>query len=196
MKSVFDQEMDVAQTAWRNRHVETKEHGFQGQHQRAWILPRDHWEEGLWPGIRSEATHSLPAYAEEHDIQKHLGVHNLKSSWVLCANLYFPHRRDPRLLAAFLADRINQRIVDIRRLELEWAEDSPLDPTTLLGEPKGKRGANQTSPDIACVVGLEGGGQGLVLTESKFLEHSFYPCSGRKRSTKTRTRVDASTQNQ
>ena len=181
MSSEFDQDMNIAQTAWRARHVRTKEHGFQNGRQRAWILPRDNWEEGLWPGIRSEAGHSLPAYVKKHDIQKHLGVHNLKSSWVLCANLYFPQRRDPRLLAAFLADRIDKRIVDIRRLELEWAEDHPLDPTTLLGEPKGKRGAHQTSPDIAFVVGLEGGGQGLVLTENKFVEHSFYRCSGRKR---------------
>ena len=181
MSSAFEQEMNVAQTAWRARHVPTKEHGSQNGRRRAWILPRDHWEEGLWPGIRSEATHSVTAYVEEHEIQKHPGVHNLKSSWIQCANLYFPHRRDPRLLATFLADRIDDRIADVRQLELEWAEEHPLDPTTLLGEPKGKRGANQTSPDIAFVVGLEGGGQGLVLTENKLVEHSFYPCSGRKR---------------
>lgn len=180
MNSEFDEEMNVTQTAWRARHVRTKKHGFQNGRQRAWILPRDNWEEGLWPGIRSDTAHSLPAYVEKNGIQMHLGVHNLKSSWVLCANLYFPHKRDPRLLATFLADRIDRQIVDIRRLELEWAEDHPLDPTTLLGESKGKRGANQTSPDIAFVVGLKGGGQGLILTENKFVEHSFYPCSGRK----------------
>ena len=101
MSSVFDQEMNVAQTTWRARHVRTKEYGFQNERRREWILPKDHWEEGLWPGIRSESTHSLPAYVEENDIQKHLGVHNLKSSRVLCANLYFAHRRDPRLLATF-----------------------------------------------------------------------------------------------
>ena len=50
-----------------------------------------------------------------------------------------------------------------------------------MAERRHKRGANQTSPDIAFVVGLKGGGQGLVLTENKFVEHSFYPCSGRKK---------------
>ena len=93
MSSVFDQEMNVAQTTWRARHVRTKEYGFQNERRREWILPKDHWEEGLWPGIRSESTHSLPAYVEENDIQKHLGVHNMKSSWVLCANLYPPGRQ-------------------------------------------------------------------------------------------------------
>ncbi len=111
----------------------------------------------------------------------HPGVNNLKSSWMQCANLYFPHRRDPRLLADFLAGHVEDRIVHVCRLELEWAEKHPLDPATLLGEPQGSRGANQTSPDIAFFVELKGGGQGLVLTENKFTEHSFYPCSGRKK---------------
>ena len=181
MSSAFDLQMNDAQTAWRARHVHTRQYGSQNGFRRPWILPRCDWEEGLWPGIRSDATHSLPGYLEENDIQKHLGVHNLKSSWMLCANLYFAHRHDPRLLATFLSDRIDNRIVDIRELELEWAECPPHDPATLLGEPKGRRGANQTSPDIAFVVGLKGGGQGLILTENKFVEHSFYQCSGRKK---------------
>ena len=181
MASIFDQEVNAAQTAWRARHALTKEYGSQNGHRRPWILPRIDWEAGLWPGIRKESTNSLSAYVDDNGIQKHLGVHNLKSSWVLCANLYFAHKRDPRLLATFLANSVDNRIVEIRRLELEWAEKHPLDPTTLLGEPKGSRGANQTSPDIAFIVGLEGGTQGLVLTENKFVEHSFYPCAGRKK---------------
>jgi len=52
-----------------------------------------------------------------------------------------------------------------------------LNPTKLLGEPKGTRGANQTSPDIAFIVNNK---SGLVLTENKYTEHSFYCCSGRK----------------
>ena len=78
-------------------------------------------------------------------------------------------------------DCIDDRIIEVKTVELEWAECPPLDPTTLLGEPKGKRGANQTSPDVAFVVGLKNGGQGLILTENKFVEHSFYRCSGRKK---------------
>ena len=41
------------------------------------------------------------------------GVHNLKSSSVLCANLYFLHKYEPRLFATFLADRVDNGIVDI-----------------------------------------------------------------------------------
>ena len=181
MTSDFNLEMNKVQTDWRARFVHTKEHGSQNGRSRPWILPKDEWEEALWPGIRSNSPHSLAAYVDEHKIQMHHGVHNLKSSWMLCANLYFAHRRDPHLLASFLADRIDNQIVEVQRVELEWAECHPLDPTTLLREPKGKRGANQTSPDIAFIVDLQGGGQGLVLTENKFVEHSFYPCSGRKK---------------
>ena len=181
MALTFDQRMNDFQTAWRRRHVSTWEHGTQNGRRYPWIVQREDWELGLWPGIRSGTEHALNDYLKASRIQKHQGVHNLKSSWTLCANLYFPHRRDPRILAAFLADRIDRRIVKVDRLELEWAEDFPLDPTTLLGEPKGRRGANQTSPDIAFVVGLADGGTGLILTENKFVEHSFYPCSGRKK---------------
>ena len=183
MADAFNEQMNDAQTAWRRQHIETREHGTQNGYCRSWILPRCCWEEGLWPGIRSGSEHALSAYIKKKRIQKHPGVHNLKSSWMLCANLYFSHRRDPQILAAFLADRIDSRIVEVQRLELEWVEKCPLDPTTLLGEPKGRRGANQTSPDIAFFVGLEGGGQGLILTENKFVEHSFYRCSGRKKGT-------------
>ena len=121
----------------------------------------------------------MQKYLKREGIQEHSGVHNLKSSWVLCANLYFAHHADRELLGKFLAERIDARIVSIERLELEYEEKYPLDPTTLLGEPKGKRGANHTSPDVAFIVMLEGGGLGLILTECKFTEHSFYRCSGR-----------------
>lgn len=180
----FNQELGEAQTAWRAKHIQNQEQGSYNGYRRPWILPRNHWEEGLWPGIRSSTEHALAAYIKESGVQKHLGVHNLKSSWMLCANLYFSHQRDPRILAEFLADRIDDRIVEIQRLELEWAEDPPLDPTTLLGEPKGTRGANQTSPDIAFIVKLASGGRGLVLMENKLAEHSFYACSGRKKENK------------
>ena len=179
MSHAFDRYMNDTQTAWRERHIHTREQGSQNRRSYPWIIPREHWEEGLWSGIRSGTDHALVDYIEASGIQKHQGVHNLKSSWVLCANLYFPHRSDPRILATFLADRIDRRIVKVDRLELEWAEDQPLDPTTLLGERKGRRGANQTSPDVAFVVGLADGGTGLVLTENKLVEHSFYACSGR-----------------
>ncbi len=100
---------------------------------------------------------------------------------MLCANLYFPHRSATSLIATFLAKNIDSRIEHVQCLELEWAARSPLDPSSLLGEPEGKRGSGQTSPDVAFIVGLKGGGQGIVLTEVKFAESSFYSCSGRKK---------------
>jgi len=172
----FDRYMNDYQTRWRRNNLENQVPGTQNGKKRPWILPRELWKEGLWAGIRG-GTNSLPAYLDDTGVQKHDGVHNLKSSWVLCANLYFPFREDHETLAGFLRNHVSPIIDTVNRIELEWAEEPPLDPTTLLGEPHGQRGKNQTSPDIAFIVN---GGKGIVLTENKFTEHSFYPCSGRK----------------
>lgn len=169
------------QAQWRLQHIADQRHGEQNGYTRPWILPASLWTEGLWPGIRA----SLPAYTEDPlaPVQKHDGVHNLKSSWMLCANLFFPFRETAgrAMLAGFLRAHVSQDIGSVERLELEYAEESPLDPQSLLGEPaSGKRGAHQTSPDVAFLTRDRSGGQGLVLTESKLAEHSFYSCSGRK----------------
>ncbi len=174
----FDHYMNDYQTHWRHDHLENSEEGEQHQKRRPWILPRELWEEGLWYNIRSGHDNSLPAYLDSTGVQKHDGVHNLKSSWVQCANLYFPFREGREIIASFLHEHVSPLIETVDQVELEWAEKPPLDPATLLGEPHGQRGKNQTSPDIAFVVN---GGKGIVLTENKFTEHSFYPCSGRKR---------------
>lgn len=173
----FDRWMADYQVAWRRRHVADQRHGTQNGLSRPWILPVNLWEQGLWPGIRD----SLPAYLDAHDVQKHLGVHNLKSSWMLCANLYFPFGRPEgrEILASFLRQYVSPRIEAVEAVELEYEEKPPLDPQTLLGEPQGgQRGAKQTSPDVAFVV-RTATGKGLMLTENKLVEHSFYSCSGR-----------------
>ena len=180
MASSFDTAMNDAQIEWRAKHVQTNECGSQNGKTRRWILPRCCWQEGLWPGVRYGEPNDLEAYLRKKKIQRHSGAQNLKSSWVLGANLYFAHRQDPTLLAGFLAAKVDTRVAAVERLELEWAAPAPLSPSCLLGEPDGRRGAGQTSPDVAFVVQLDGGGLGLVLTEVKFTEHSFYPCSGRK----------------
>ena len=162
--------MNEVQVAWRERHVATAELGSQNGKRRRWILPRARWRDGLWPGIRRGTPNDLDAYLRHGRIQRHTGVHNLKSSWVLGANLYFAHRQDPALLAGFLAAKVNSWIAAVEKLELEWVADAPLDPGTLLGEVDGRRGAGQTSPDVAFFVRLDGGGRGLVLTEVKFTE--------------------------
>lgn len=172
----FDKYMSDYQTRWRHYHVENPEEGEWNGEKRPWILPSERWEEGLWPDIRSGLTNSITAYLKKEKVHKHIWAHNLKSSWVQCANLYFSFREDRSILADFLRKYVSSQIDSVDRIELEWAEAPPLDPTTLLGERQGQRGSNQTSPDIAFIVN---GGKGIVLTESKFTEHSFYPCAGR-----------------
>ena len=179
--SAFDKQMNTLQVDWRARFVETQEQGCQNGRQYPWILPKRRWEDGLWHELRSGSRNDLPSYLSANRIQKHQGAHNLKSSWVLCANLYFSHRHDTKLLAQFLSHHVDPRIDAIEHLELEYTEPPPCDPTTLLGEPKGRRGSRQTSPDIAFIVKLTNKQNALILVENKFTEHSFYTCTGRKK---------------
>ena len=177
----FDAYMNDYQVAWRESQSLPQGQGWQNRKQRPWILPRKHWEEGLWPSIRSGSTHSLSDYLQLNRVQKHQGVHNLKSSWVHCANLYFPFRASEEglsLLAGFLQAHVSPAIQSVDAVELEYAEaaESPLHPSRLLGEQGGSRGSGQTSPDVAF---LGNRGRGLVLMENKFVEHSYYPSSAR-----------------
>lgn len=142
------------------------------------LLPRKLWWQNLWEGIQQ----TLPAYLRRDGIHPHLQVHNLCSSWVLCANLYFPFRNDlddRALLASFLRQHVSPLIAEVHGLELEYELQGELHPSQLLGEMEGGRGWGQTSPDVAFLVKTGSGNSGLVLTESKFTEHSFYPCSAR-----------------
>lgn len=179
----FDRRMEDHQTEWRTHHVTSTEWGQQLGRRRSWILPEELWEEGLWPGIRSDSDNPLSKYLDDKEIQKHTGVHNLKSSWALCANLYFPFRAtaDGReLLASFLKRHVDGEISSLEDIQLEYAECGELHPSKLLGEGGGGRGANQTSPDLGLKVN---GGHELVLVEVKFTEHSFYECSAWKHRT-------------
>ena len=88
--ATFDQQMNEHQTDWRKKNVECTGTEEQLGRRRPWILPRDLWGQGLWPGIRKCSDNSLSDYLKSNEVQKHGGVHNLKSSWVLCANMYFP----------------------------------------------------------------------------------------------------------
>lgn len=173
----FDQWLTQRQVEWRKANVESKEQGRWRGRQYPQILPEGSWEEGLWPGIRQGTDNSLPAYLENSSVQKHIGVHNLKSSWVLCANLYFPFRATAEsraLFASFLKRHVASEIESLEEIELEYAEDGELHPSHLLGEEGGNRGANQTSPDLGLLVN---GSRGLVLVENKLAEKSFYECS-------------------
>lgn len=171
------------QVRWRSdpKNNICTESGWQNGKQYPWILPSAMWEQNLWPGIRSGTSNSLPAYLAQSKVQPHEGKHNLKSSWVLCANLYFPFRATDEgmaLLAGFLREHVSPDVKAVDELHLEYAEDGELHPSCLLGEPGGIRGSGQTSPDLAFHVN---GRKGLILIENKFTEHSFYPCSARRR---------------
>ncbi len=149
-----------------------------------WILPKSSWEEGLWPGLRRGAAREIAGYLDKKGIEKHTGCNNLKSSWVACANLYFPFGDDEEdrvLLASFLRNAVSDGIVSVDRIELEYAEEGELAPSALLGEVGGRRGSGQTSPDVAFLVNR---GSGIILTESKLTEHSFYTCSARTKASK------------
>lgn len=177
----FNDQMNKYQVNWRKNNVTSPEWGWQNAKQYPWILPAKLWQEGLWPGIRSGSQHSLPAYLRRYRVQKHQGVHNLKSSWMLCANLYFPFGASDQgrsLVGSFLQAHVCTQVRSVDALELEYAEEGDLHPSSLLGEMGGGRGTGQTSPDIAFLVNGE---RGLVLCENKFVEHSFYRCSARRR---------------
>lgn len=177
--SSFDKFVEQQQIQWRTNHIVEKEYGTQNGIKREWLLPHHLWEQGLWAGIGRESDISLIKYLEQNGVTKHDGVHNLKSSWMLCANLYFACKQEPQLLADFLREYVSPQIKSVEQIELEYSEKPPRDPQTLLGEPaSGTRGKNQTSPDIAFIVTTTQGGRGLILTENKFTEHSFYKCSG------------------
>ena len=173
----FDQWMKDHQTEWRKEQVASKEPGEWKGRPYAHILPEGLWEEGLWPGIGSRSDNSLLAYLRRTCVQKHKFAHHLNSSWMLCANLYFPFRatlESRALFASFLKHHVAEEISSLEEIELEYAEDCELHPSRLLGEEGGKRGANQTSPDLGL---LMNGGRGVVLVEIKLTEHTFYECS-------------------
>ena len=79
----LSEKMNHHQVAWRQRNVSSKEMGTWRKKPYPWILPRNLWEEGLWPGIRTHSNNALTAYLKQARVQKHSGVHNLKSSWML-----------------------------------------------------------------------------------------------------------------
>ncbi|MHC1698959.1 MAG: hypothetical protein AB9919_13050 [Geobacteraceae bacterium] len=176
----FDSHTREHQITWRRNNLKNQTPGEHNKVKYPFILPRDIWQEGLWQGIQEGSSQPLSAYLDDNKIDHHTGVHNLRSSWVLCANLYFPFRQDMELMAGFLRQHVSPNIAAVTDIELEYAADSPHDPKTLLGEPEGSRGKNQTSPDVAFIFKNADGSEGIVLTENKFVEHSFYPCSGRK----------------
>lgn len=183
MRTEFYDEMLQHQLSWKARRLPgIKKPGRWMGKEYDHILPWNERDLALWKDLQRGGAFPLNEYLTDQ-IKAHTGRGNLLSSWTLCANLYFAFGQDPdgrRVLAAFLARAINPAIESVEELHLEYAEAPPLDPGTLLGERDGSRGSGQTSPDVAFKVRLRNGGAGLVLTEVKWMEHSFYACSARK----------------
>jgi hypothetical protein len=182
--TVFRDTMHADQLAWRARRLEhVRGRGRWQGREYDHILPADAANLNLWSGLRPGGVRSLDAWLVENRVQAHKGRDNLLSSWTLCANLYFAFGASSEgraLVASFLRARVGLPVREVSAVELEYALRAPLDPGTLLGEHDGKRGANQTSPDVAFEATLDDGRSALVLTEVKFVEHSFYDCSGFK----------------
>lgn len=177
----FNSKQREAQINWRKKKITNPNWGRQNGREYEHIIPKQIWTESLWSGIRVQ----LPKYLKSKNIHPHSGVHNLVSSWVVSANLYFPVNQDSslrKLMLLFLKQKISSDIKDITDVTLEFAfpKGAPLHPANLLGEQDGNRGSGQTSPDVAFIVKTKNG-KGIVLTECKFTEHSFYRCSARRK---------------
>jgi len=175
--SDFIDVMRKHQIQWRKKNLShIKENGKQNGKVYEHILPWANHMQNFYPGIRE----SLGRYVEDKKIHMHTGIHNLMSSWVLCANLYWPFNNNEgfNLLSRYLSDASGIDINKIQDLELEYAEEGEFDPQHLLGEDSGVRGSGQTSPDLAIKFLTEDNKKGIFLIESKFTEHSFYVCSG------------------
>jgi hypothetical protein len=183
-KNTFKARVLDKQRSWRRDNLPNiKGKGKRGGKSYFRILPWSNRWNNFWPGIRpGSPIRDLESYLGDQ-IQPHTGMHHLMSSWALCANMYFPFGTDNvrDLLARFLRNKVDSRIVRVTAVELEYAHpDDDLKPDALLGEPPGMRGSGQTSPDVAFLVELEDGSEGLVLTEVKYTEENFYTCSGYK----------------
>lgn len=170
---------------WRDAHISTTESGTQkhppelNEKTYRHIVPFQYWKETIFQGIKTDLINYIDKPGE--NIITHEGVHNLLSSWILCANLYFYTRINENfknLMLRFLQHKVSEEIIEIVNIELEFAfpEGDELHPELLLGELNGTRGKNQTSPDVAFLVKTKTG-NGIILTESKYLEHNFYDCS-------------------
>lgn len=178
----FRQQIIEEQINWARNHLPVLGRGTWDNQEREHILLRDDWEHNLWRGIRSGSEHSLPRYLKDNGISKHRDHNHLNSSWINCANLYFPFRSDAtwrQILTGFFESRLHE-INSVESLELEYEPDGVLRQDELLGEIDGGRGVGQTSPDVALQFTTGEGHDGLALFESKYCESNFESCSGRK----------------
>ena len=167
------------QLNWReNQKNISKEYGYQNGNKYVHILPKDEWHNTIWDKFKKE----LLDYLNKENIQHHTGSHNLLSSWVLCSNLYFGafvNDNLKELFRQFLEYKLEIKIDEIKDIQLEFVLPEKLSPVYLLGEPGGKRGTKQTTPDLA-IEYITNGKINLILVECKYTEHGFYDCPAKK----------------
>lgn len=173
------------QESWRKTNLPSiKGNGRQNGGEYFHVLPFEQHKHNFYPQIQKDLLDPVTGYLVKNNIKPHTGIHNLLSSWVVCANMYWPFNNLEgfALLAKFLSIQTCYDIASITCLELEYEEEGILKPAALLGEDaKGMRGSGQTSPDLAVKFITSKNKRGILLIESKFTEHSFYSCSGYKK---------------
>jgi len=182
----FKKVMQSYQEAWKLVHLpHIISKGLYAGHPYSHVLPKANEIENFYPPIRNNLFGPPKGYLKLNHIKPHIGIHNLLSSWALCANMYWPFNNPEGkvLLAKYFKLQTGLDIYEITHLELEYEDDDPkLKPAKLLGEgTTGIRGSGQTSPDLAILFKSSRGKKGILLIESKFTEHSFYVCSGYKK---------------
>ena len=186
----FKESMRDYQIMWKTKYLpHIRTNGYQNGQSYSHILPKTNYKENFYPQIVKELFDSDSGYLRQNQIKPHTGIHNLLSSWTLCANMYWPfnNAEGRHLLKEWLTKQTNLDIAEVTNLELEYEDPMPeLKPGSLLGEENhGMRGSGQTSPDLAVLFKTSEGHDGILLIESKFTEHSFYACSGYVKKTKT-----------
>ena len=165
------------QCNWRQTNNELPiEYGTYKGNEYKHILPPEKWLLGVWEPIRE----SLDQYIKATRIQPNTQKNNLKSSWIQCANAFFPFKTNDamkRMLRSFVSRQLSLNVSSIEAIEFEYSAPGRLEPKRLLGEQGGMRGSNQTSPDVAILFGCDDGSSGIYLIENKYSEHHFYDCS-------------------
>ena len=178
----FEKSMKEHQTYWRLAHLpHVAVTGMQND-SKQYILPNIEYLLSFFPDIRESLFGLHNGYLKSNRIKPHTSIHNLMSSWVVCANMYWPFRNPEGfiLFASFLKQVTGLDIHVITDMDLEYEDDTKeFKPGMLLGEDDGgMRGSGQTSPDLAVRFRTKNAKSGIILIESKFSEHSFYSCSG------------------
>ena len=57
--------MNGHQVKWRRSNVSSTDMGTWGGDPYPWIVPRNLWEKGLWPGIRKGSDNPLATYLKQ-----------------------------------------------------------------------------------------------------------------------------------